>query len=152
MHGSSRRRFERIGRNAASVFPAAVAAAMMTSRSAPMSAGTARSCASRSSVQPSLQIHRRIRSSSWSKLRESVEPEAGELIIAISRYVRHAARVTLDLDASNDLLPIRRGVLFQYREKIDECRYRGSRRAEIGVAESRSTMGHENGNRLFRDE
>ena len=71
-----------IGKKAASVLPAAVAAAMITSVSAPNKAGIARSCASRREVHPFCHTQRWIRSSSRSKCRES-ELERGEFIIGL---------------------------------------------------------------------
>src|ERR1700692_3068331 len=93
--GSDRR--VRMGKKAASVFPEAVEAAIITSELPPSMSGIARSCASRSSAQPAVQIQRWMRASNIEKLADS-ELEAGEFIIAESPVVGHGSLLVIERD------------------------------------------------------
>lgn len=103
-----------MGRNAASVLPAAVAAAMMTSWSAPKSAGIARSWASRREVQPSAHIQRWIRGSRRSKPTDS-ELEGGKLIVRIHLGIGLTASIRCNLHGTQQRPPISVRILLQHR-------------------------------------
>src|ERR1700682_1264578 len=131
-----------MGKNAASVLPDAVAAAMMTSCCARRSTGIASSCASRSPVQPLDHIHRRMRSSSNSIL-EAVESELeGGKFIAFHSFLCGGAVVGLNTYTPHHRSPIGTGMLLKKRQKPQERRDSSSGSTKVSLSQPLGRMGH----------
>lgn len=118
------------GKKAASVLPAEVAAARITSVVPERSGGIAYSCTARRLVQPCDQIHRWIRSSSSPNEAVS-EFEGSELIFGFDGVVCFTTRVCLNVETLNETGPLHLWILLQDRQQVDERRDCGSRRAEV---------------------
>ena len=103
-----------MGRNAASVLPDAVAAAMITSCSACSRTGIAYSCASRRPVQPFCHTQRWMRSSSRPRLDASgAELETGKLIV-FHRLLFGRAAVHFNFHSTDERSPICAGMLLEH--------------------------------------
>src|ERR1035441_10890968 len=108
---------------------------MITSWSAPISAGIACSWISRSAVHPTLQIQRWIL---WSSRRNELdsELEAGEFIVVCDDPFKRCAVVLRDLNIPQQGLPGCIWILIENGQEIDESRDGSSRRSERKIRQT----------------
>src|SRR6185437_10640465 len=138
-----------MGRNAASVLPAAVAAAMIRSWDVVRSEVIARSWMGRNALHSLRQIHSLTSSSRSSNAGDS-DLEGGELIIGTRgigfvdvEWLQIGVSLSLQIDLVDQVAPLDLGVLLHRHQQADERLDAAAWGAEVRVADLLGAVRHE---------